>query len=105
MPHVDHGLHHFAADVHQLVRRRDRESSLPCAGFCSPGSGILSRPAIPFGFDAVEVEIARVGVLVEADVVENEELGFGAEVRGVGDAGAASGRSTALRAMLRGSRL
>ena len=40
-------------------------------------------PAAFFGVDEVE---AGVLVLVEADVVEDEELGFGAEVRGIADA-------------------
>ena len=53
---------------------------LPCARI------ILA--AVPLAFFAVEVEVAAVGRLVEADVVEDEELGFGADEAGVGHAGA-----------------
>ena len=44
--------------------------------------------AVPLAFVAIEVEVAAVGRLVEADVVEDEELGLGADEAGVGDAGA-----------------
>ena len=44
--------------------------------------------AIPLAFFAIEEEVAAVRRLVEADVVEDEELGFGADEAGVGDAGA-----------------
>ena len=51
-----------------------------------PTSG--GRPAaVPLPFDAVEVVVRLVLVLVEADVVEDEELGFKAELGDVGQSG------------------
>ena len=41
---------------------------------------------IPAAFLGVDEVKPGVLILIEADVVEDEELGFGAEIRGVGDA-------------------
>src|SRR5215212_9197835 len=43
-------------------------------------------PGVPDPFLGVDVVVARVGVLVEPDRVEDEELGFGSPVRGRRDA-------------------
>ena len=44
---------------------------------------VLLAARIPAAFLGVDEVEAGVLVLIEADVVENEELGFGAEVRGI----------------------
>jgi len=49
--------------------------------------GLLLRTGVPHTLDGVNGVVARVLVLVEPDVVEDEELGLGAEVGGVGQAG------------------
>ena len=54
---------------------------------------------VPHALDRVEEVVARELVLVEAHRVEDVELGFGPEVRGVGDAGATRGTSSAFFAM------
>ena len=49
--------------------------------------GEFLAAAVPDAFVGIDVVVAAVGGLAEADVVEDEELGFGTEVRRVGDAG------------------
>ena len=82
---LDHGLDHFGAQILIVIGGRNREIAFlvarPVAEIVLLAAGI---PAALFGIDEVE---AGVRVLIEADVVEDEELGFGAEERGVADAG------------------
>ena len=63
-------------------------SSPPWCGACSPGCAPSSlRPVFQMpSTESTDVE-RRVAGVVEAHVVEDEELGLGAEVGGVGDAG------------------
>ncbi len=84
---VDHRLHHLVADVHQLIGRRDREIALLVAQLVAQVR-ILDAAAIPLALDAIEVVVRFVRASVEAYVVEHEELGLGADVRRVGNAGA-----------------
>ena len=81
---LDHRLHHLAAQVLVMIGGRHREVAFlvarPVAEIVLAAAGV---PAAFLGIDEVE---AGVLVLVEADVVEDEELGFGAEVSRVGDA-------------------
>ena len=49
-------------------------------------SGRVIFAAVPLAFFAIDEEVAAIRRLVEADVVEDEELGFGADEAGVGDA-------------------
>ena len=84
---IDHGLHHFVADVHQGVGRRHGEVAFLVADLVAE-VGILDATTVPFAFDAIEMVVAFVWTVVESDVVEDEELGFGADEAGVGDAGA-----------------
>ena len=81
---LDHGLHHLGAQILIMIGGRNREIAFlvarPVAEVVLLAAGI---PAAFFGVDEVE---AGVLVLIEADVVEDEELGFGAEVGGVGEA-------------------
>jgi hypothetical protein len=57
-------------------------SNPPCSGSCSRRCPCPLWPAaVPLPFGAVDVVVGLVLVLVEADVVEHEKLGFRAEVR------------------------
>ena len=82
---LDHGLHHFGAQILIVIGGRDREIAFFVA---RPVAQVMLRaariPAALFGVDEVE---AGMLVLIEADVIEDEELGFGAEIGGVGEAG------------------
>ena len=68
-----------------MIGRRNREIAFfvarPVAQIVVLAAGI---PAALLGVDEVE---AGVRVLIEADVVEDEKLGFRAEIRGIGEAG------------------
>ena len=82
---------HLGAEVLVLVHRRDREVPLLVADLVPEVRGAVElglAPGVPHALDRVEEVVARVLVLVEARRVEDVELGFGPEVRGVGDAGA-----------------
>ena len=90
-PALDHRDHHLVADVHQGIGRRHGEVAFLVAQLVAEVGFALRRvilAAVPLAFFAVDVEVAAVGRLIEADVVEDEELGFGADEAGVGDAGA-----------------
>ncbi len=81
---LDHLLHHFGAQVLIMVGRRDREVAFlvarPVAQIIFGAAGV---PAAFFRIDVIETGIRR---LIETDVIEDKELGFGAKVSGVGDA-------------------
>ena len=83
---IDQGLHHLVAKIHHLVSRRNREIAFLVPELVAQ-VGLFVAAAIPFAFDAVDVVEAFVRVLIEADVVEDKEFGFGAQVSRVGDAG------------------
>ena len=72
-----------------MIGRRNREIAFlvarPVAEIVVLAPGV---PAAFFGIDEVEPGVL---VLIEADVVEDEELGFGAEERGVGETGVLAG--------------
>ena len=75
---LHHGLGHLAAQVLVVVRRRHREVPFLVARAVAE---VVPFPAgIPTPFLGVDVVEAGVLVLVEADAVEDEELGFGPEV-------------------------
>ena len=75
-----------------MVHRRDREVALLVAGLVAEvGRPRRLAPVFHDALDRVDEVVARVLVLVEADVVEDVELGLGPEVGGVGDAGATAG--------------
>ncbi len=68
-----------------MIRRRDREITFLVARTVSQIVLYPSRiPAAFFSIDEVETFVL---VLIESHVVEDEELGFGTEVGGVGQAG------------------
>ena len=80
----NHGLHHLAAQILVVIGGRHREVPFlvprPVSQVVLPPAGV---PAPFLGIDEVE---AGVLVLVETHVIENEEFGFRAEVRCVGNA-------------------
>ena len=79
---------HLAADVLEGVMRWYREVAFLEAGLVAQ-VGVLLAAAVPLALDGVNVVVGAVLRLVEADVVEDEELQLGAPVGGVGDAGGA----------------
>ena len=67
-----------------MVGGSHREVSFAIAG---PIPEIVRFPSrIPTPFLGVDVVKAGVCILIEANVIEDEELGFGAEIGGIGDA-------------------
>ncbi len=87
--HLDAALHHggdhLRAQVLVVVGGRHREVAFLVARTVAEivflAAGV---PAALFGVDEVEAEVLA---LIEADIVEDEELQLGAEVDGIGDAG------------------
>ena len=59
-----------------MVHGRDREIAFLVAGLEAEVRPVVAA-GVPDAFDRVDVVVPLVGVLVEADVVENEELGLG----------------------------
>ena len=85
--HLEHGRDHLAADVDRAVDRGDREVAALGARTVAEVAAVVFAAGVGRQLDVVDLE-ARAGVAVlEADVVEHEELGFGADVDGVADAG------------------
>ena len=83
-PALDHGLHHLAAQILVMVRGRHREVAFLVARAIA--QVVLPPARIPAPFLGVDEVVTLVLILIEADVVENEELGFRAEIGGVGNA-------------------
>ena len=81
---LDHALHHLVADVHHLVRRRHREVAFLVPQLVAQ-IGLLVAATVPLALDAVQEVETLVRLLIEADIVEDEELRFRSEVGGVGD--------------------
>ena len=80
---VDHRLHHFVADVHQLVGWRTGEVTLLVPNLVAE-VGVLFATAIPFCLDAVEMKKPGVRVLIKADIIEDEKFSFRAKIDRVG---------------------
>src|ERR1019366_8515030 len=81
---VDEREHDLAAQVLQLVDRRRREIALlELRAEAEVGRAVL--PGVPDPLVGIDVVVALVGVLVEANRVEDLEPEPGAPVRGVGD--------------------
>ena len=83
-PALDHGLHHLTAQVLVMVRRRHREVAFLVTRAIA--QVVFPTTGIPASFLGVDEVVTLVLILIEADVVENEELGFRAEIGGVGNA-------------------
>src|ERR1039458_1574201 len=75
---LDHGLHHFAAQILVVVGRRHREVAFLVAR--AVAQVVLAAARVPTPFLGVDKVKTAVLILVETDVIENEELGFRAEI-------------------------
>ncbi len=85
-PHLLHREDHLRTEVLEMVHRRDREIAFLVARL-EAEVGPVGAASVPDAFDGVDVVVPLVGVLVEADVIENEELGLGPEIGRVGYSG------------------
>ncbi len=81
--HFEHGRDHLAADVHRAVDRGDGEIAALGAGPVRKVAAVIFAAGVGRQLDVVDAEAARVVIVLEADVVEHEELGFGPDVDGV----------------------
>ena len=79
-----HDLDHFGSQILIVVGRRQREVAFLVTR--AVAQVVFGAARIPAAFLGVDVVIAGVLRGIEMDVVEDEKLGFGAEVGGVGDA-------------------
>ena len=82
---LHHRQHHFRTNVVQRIGRRHREITFLVAQLVAEVRLLLAA-GVPGALDAVDVVVSRVGRLVVADVVEDEEFQFGAEIGRVGNA-------------------
>ena len=85
--HVAHDRQHFAADVLVAVHRRNREIAALDRRTMAQIAAFVFGAGVVGAADRVDRIEGLVHLHVEADVVENEEFRFGAEIGGVGDAG------------------
>ena len=84
--HLLEGEHHLGPQVLEVVRGREGEVALLVPDLVAE-VGAFVPGGVPEALDRVDAVARRVVVLVEAHVVEDEELGLGPDVAGVGDAG------------------
>src|ERR1700687_3932583 len=81
---ADHRRHHLGAEVLIMIGGRDREISFLVARTVAEVVGLTA------GAPAALLGIAEIGAVVliriEPDAIEDEELGLGPKVGGVGDA-------------------
>ena len=80
---LDHGLHHFAAQILIVIGGRNGEIAFLVSR--TVAEIVFGAPGIPAALFRIDEIKPAVLVLIEADVVEDEELGFRAEVRRVAD--------------------
>src|SRR5712692_11990488 len=80
-----HLEHHLGANVLEAVVGRNREIAFLIARLIAEILAVLA--AIPDALGRLDKVVAGVLVGVEADAVEDEELGLRAKVGGVADAG------------------
>ncbi len=85
--HALHGRQHLGADVLGAVGRVDREVAALDPGPVAHVAHLVFGVGVPGGVDRVDLEADLVRGDRVAHVVEDEELGLGAEVGGVADAG------------------
>ena len=83
---LDHRQHHLRADVVQGVGGGHGEVAFLVAKLVAE-VGLFVAAGVPGPFDRIDEVVAGMLVLIVADVVEDEELQFRAEVGDVGDAG------------------
>ncbi len=84
--HLGHGGEHFRTHVLRRVLRRDREVAFLGADVMPEIAALIGGVGVGREFDRVELEAGLVGLRAVAHVVEDEELGLGAEEDGVADA-------------------
>ena len=85
--HFEHGGDHFAAQIDGAVDWGDREVAALDARAVAHVATFVNLAGIARQFDVVEMVEAFAIAEAEADIVENEEFSFGADVDGVTDAG------------------
>ena len=85
--HLGHHREHLGADVLGAVDRRHREVAALGARTVAEVAHLVVGAAVGGQLGAVELEAGVVGIDGEAHVVEDEELGLGAEHDRVADAG------------------
>ena len=110
--HFQHGRDHLGADVAGAVDRCDREIAALGARPVGEVAAFIFAARIARQLDIVEAVGGGVIIVLEADVVEHEELGLGADEDGVADAGrleigfgAGGGRARVAAVELAGGRL
>ena len=86
-PDALHGREHLGAEVLGVVDRADREVAALDAGPVAHVAHLVLGVGVPRRVDGVDLEAHLVHGDRVADVVEDEELGLGAHVGGVADAG------------------
>ncbi len=85
---VDQAADHLGAQVGEVVHRRHREVAALVARLVPEVAALLGLAGVPGALDRVDVVVGLAGAAGEAHIVEDVELGLGAEERGVRDAGA-----------------
>jgi hypothetical protein len=85
--HFEHGRNHLAADVGARIDRRDGEIAALGARTVAEVAAFIFATGVGRQLDVVDLEEAPLYAVLEAHVVEHEELGFGADIDGVADAG------------------
>src|SRR5665648_576307 len=75
---------HLGAHVGEVVERRDREVATLVTGLVTLVAALLDAPAVPGRLDRVDVVVRGVLLGLETHIIEDVELGLGAEVCGVG---------------------
>src|SRR6202167_6225976 len=84
--HLGHRAQHFGAHVLHRVLRRHREIARLGADAVTEIAALIFGVGVDRQFGGVELEAGVVGRGLEADVVEHEEFGFGAEEHGIAHA-------------------
>ncbi len=82
---IDQRLHHLVADIHHLIDRRAGEVTLLVSDLVTKVRQFFA-PAIPFGFNAVDVKEAGIRPLIVAHVIEDEKFRFRSEVSSIRNA-------------------
>src|SRR5437660_12932589 len=83
-PALDHGLHHFRAQILIMIGWRNREIAFFVMR--AVPQVILFAAGVPAAFFVIDVIEAGVLVLVEAHVIEDEELCFRTKEGGISQA-------------------
>jgi hypothetical protein len=75
--HLDHGRDHLGADIDGAVDRRDREIAALGARAMTEIAAFILPPGVGRQLDIVDAEVGGVVAVLEPNVVEHEEFGFG----------------------------